>query len=206
MITVVILCKLTILKLKELQDPSAHYFFALALPNDVKHALHELSKHIQKEFPFKNWVHKEDYHITLAFLGRTSESQLKEAVSRTGRALENIPAFPLTINGTGTFGSQMFPRILWADTRYSAPLLQMQEKVYTACDDAGFQLEKRPFKPHITLARKWKSEEAFSSDHLIRHVTSLLPIGSFSAEKIVLYKTNPNAVPKYEIKETYKLL
>ena len=73
--------------------PSAHYFFALALPSEVKRDLHALSESIQKEFPFKKWVHPEDYHITLAFLGHAPEPMLNEAIYRTGLALADTSSF-----------------------------------------------------------------------------------------------------------------
>lgn len=30
-----------------------------------------------EKLPFRSWVHKEDYHITLSFLGGATEEQLK---------------------------------------------------------------------------------------------------------------------------------
>ncbi len=185
--------------------PSAHYFFALALPSEVKRDLHALSESIQKEFPFKKWVHPEDYHITLAFLGHAPEPMLNEAIYRTGLALADTSSFPLTINGTGTFGSRQFPRILWAGTNQSNSLQLLQEKVYAACTNSGFQLDKKPFKSHITLARKWTGESPFSSEPLNQHVASIEP-NQFSAAEVVLYQTHPKRMPKYEIKEAFKLL
>ncbi|MBR8644102.1 hypothetical protein KEH51_03590 [[Brevibacterium] frigoritolerans] len=32
----------------------------------------------------------------------------------------------------------------------------IQRKVYNSCIEAGFELDKKPFKPHITLARKFE--------------------------------------------------
>lgn len=58
-----------------------HYFFALLLPQDIKSYLQEKCEQIKMDFPFKRWVHHEDYHITLAFLGHASEeADLKKRI------------------------------------------------------------------------------------------------------------------------------
>ena len=36
---------------------------------------------LKSAFPFKKWLHPADYHITMAFLGDTSEAMEKEALN-----------------------------------------------------------------------------------------------------------------------------
>lgn len=184
----------------------SHYFFALSLPEEVKHSLQKVSEHIRNEFPFKNWVHHEDYHITLAFLGHAELLQLDDAVERTRNALRGFRAFPLHIHSAGVFGNNKAPRILWAGTERSAALQQLQQLTYESCTAAGFELEKRPFKPHITLARKWTGDHPFMQEGLKKHVESILPVPQFIAEEAVVYQTHLDRIPKYEKIQTFKLL
>ncbi|HEY4554247.1 MAG TPA: RNA 2',3'-cyclic phosphodiesterase [Bacillaceae bacterium] len=184
---------------------SAHFFFALRLPAPIKEQLHHLSRHIQQAFPFKNWVHHEDYHITLAFLGNAPQDKLSEAIDRTAQALQELPAIALDINRTGFFGTAASPRILWAGAAESRWLQEVQEHVYTACTLAGFELDRRPFKPHITLARKWMGKGSFLPEKLEHHVASHLPLQPFHADEVVLYQTHLDRSPKYEIKESFTL-
>lgn len=44
-----------------------HYFVAITLPNHIKEVLSNYREEMQEELPFRSWVHKEDYHITLSF-------------------------------------------------------------------------------------------------------------------------------------------
>ena len=65
-----------------------HYFVAITLPNHIKEVLSNYREEMQEELPFRSWVHKEDYHITLSFLGSATEEQLegiKEWITNTYR-------------------------------------------------------------------------------------------------------------------------
>lgn len=78
--------------------------------------------------------------------------------------------------------------------------------MFAACGKAGFQLETRPFRPHITLARKWIGDEPFQTGMLERLWGELQPEPlQFEASEVVLYQTNLNKTPKYEAKTIFPL-
>lgn len=52
---------------KEKMYMEPHYFVAITLPNHIKEVLSNYREEMQEELPFRSWVHKEDYHITLSF-------------------------------------------------------------------------------------------------------------------------------------------
>ncbi|WP_338750760.1 RNA 2',3'-cyclic phosphodiesterase [Bacillus sp. FJAT-52991] len=166
-----------------------HYFFALALPEKIKEQLHQAF--LDRNLPFARAVHEQDLHLTLAFLGEAEGGKLKKARDGVTKALDTFSPFALTIDSFGTFGKEEQPRIFWAGVKLEPKLNQLQQAVSTACREAGFQLESRPFRPHITLARKWQGEKAY-----------LPPVSPtaihFFTEKVVLYKTHLDRSPKYE--------
>lgn len=179
-----------------------HYFFALLLPQQIKSYLHEKCEQIKMEYPFKRWVHHEDYHITLAFLGHAREEQLETADKYVKDALRNSVGFELTLDQLGEFGRPDSPRIFWANTKESHVLNNIRDLVYDSCTKAGFQLDPRPFKPHITLARNWIGEDRFSLESLQRFG---LDDKTFTANHVVLYETHLDKTPKYVVKKTYIL-
>jgi RNA 2',3'-cyclic 3'-phosphodiesterase len=182
-----------------------HYFLAMRLPDSIKKDLHQARLEFEKSLTFKRWVHMEDYHITLAFLGFANQNQLIEIKDLVAKQLENEKIFSLTITKLGTFGMETSPRIFWAGLEVSKELQDLREKVYTACGQAGFQLEKRPFHPHITLARKWDKEEKFRSEQLnVKNMFQEKPL-TFKATEVVLYRTNLLQTPKYENLITFSL-
>ncbi|MFC7686175.1 RNA 2',3'-cyclic phosphodiesterase [Ureibacillus sp. GCM10028918] len=170
-----------------------HYFLAAKLPNEVKDYLNEWVEKNKLDFPFARWVHSEDYHITLAFLGFAEESMKQEVIDTMSQVLVDERPFTLTLHKIGTFGPHKKPRIFWADVEQSESLNTVQKKVYRQCINIGFQLDKKPFRPHITLARKWQGEGDFDIETLKVFEDS----PSFTVNEIVLYETHLDKTPKY---------
>lgn len=177
-----------------------HYFYALKLPLPIKLKLQELCTELKGDLSFKSWVHHEDYHVTLAFLGNAPEEPLQTSIGLLREAVSALSTFPLTIHHLGVFGKEDSPRIFWAGLEKENQLFELRNQVYKACGEAGFTLETRPFHPHITLARKWTGDDPFSMERIRK--TDLL---HFDAAEVVLYETNIEKVPKYEVKQTFLL-
>jgi len=176
----------------------AHYFLALPLSPKMKDLLFYWREVLELRLPFKTWVHREDYHITLAFLGHASFSQLNLLKSTITTVAEKHQTFELTLNGLGTFGKQDRPRIFWAGLQNSEPLRSLQKDISAACKDSGFQIDARPYQPHITMARKWNAAMAFEFDNIDKMVTPKEEVSSFDVNNVVLYRTNLQRIPKYQ--------
>ncbi|HZG71576.1 MAG TPA: RNA 2',3'-cyclic phosphodiesterase [Chondromyces sp.] len=177
-----------------------HYFFALALPEETKLFLKDQCERMG--LPFRKWVHHEDYHLTFAFLGQAEENMLQDSARFVGQAIERVETFPLTIHTYGTFGRSDSPRIFWAGTKEEKRLDSLHRLVYEACVKAGFSLDKKPFRPHITLARKWEG-----TDHFPESAKEVLPPvqHTFQAAEVALYQTHLDRNPKYEKKLSFNL-
>jgi RNA 2',3'-cyclic 3'-phosphodiesterase len=182
-----------------------HYFLALRLPDPIKSSLAEAKKKFHESFHFQKWVHEQDYHITLAFLGYANEQQLADIREFVPHFIKNDNHFSLRISHIGTFGMNEAPRIFWAGVDKSQELQNLRNHTYSACEQAGFQLEKRAFHPHITLARKWKGNEHFDRLSLERENLFQEHSLTFIASEVVLYKTNLLQTPKYEKVFTFSL-
>ena len=183
----------------------SHFFFAVRLPEHTKLIMKDHMEEIKERVPFSRWVHYMDLHITLAFLGSASPDKLAEATKNVKAALIDEPALTLNINKLGFFGSVDSPRVFWADSEESYELKTIRQKVFSACEKAGFQLETRPFRPHITLARKWSGAHPFDKDMLdLWNELQPNPL-LFLAGDVVLYQTHLNKTPKYEAINIYPL-
>ncbi|MFB6467620.1 RNA 2',3'-cyclic phosphodiesterase [Cytobacillus sp. Hz8] len=182
-----------------------HYFFAIRLPLEIKQKLSLMCQRIIEPFPFKRWVHEQDYHITLAFLGGAPQETLDRAKENVASKLHSHTSFPLAINHLGVFGKKDAPRIFLAGLDKEQRLDDLRADVYKACTEAGFSLETRPFNPHITLARKWGGETPFEPERLIQLQQDRLSRVECEIKEVVLYQTNLNQTPKYEAISLYKL-
>lgn len=183
-----------------------HFFYAVKIPEDVKLTMKNICEKLKETLPFKRWVHHEDLHITLAFLGNAPTEKLVAADQYVREAIHGLKPFELQINNLGIFGKEESPRIFWADTQESSELKLLRNKVFIACEQAGFQLETRPFRPHITLARKWVRENPLYKDLLtVWKEVQKEPL-TFTASEVVLYQTHLEKTPKYEAKTVYPLI
>lgn len=96
------------------------------------------------------WIPPESIHLTLAFLGDT----LPEQIERLAGALKpTTEPFKLTCARTGTFGPKRSPRIIWAGIKNSPALSALHDEINTVLAATGFEIEARPYKPHLTLGR-----------------------------------------------------
>lgn len=182
-----------------------HYFFAVKLPDEVKTFLNRWVQMYGSQYPFKKWVHPEDYHITLAFLGFAEKEILGNALEKVREVLKNEDSFELTLSDLGIFGPTKSPRIFWAGVKESEELNLLQKKVYKTCLDTGFKLDKKPFKPHITLAKKWGIETPFTMEKPVIPKNSEGGDFSFTISEIVLYETHLDESPKYKEYTLYYL-
>jgi 2'-5' RNA ligase len=128
-------------------------FFAVELPPDVQGVLARLRPN--DESRDYRWADPSLLHVTLAFLGEQPSEQL-EVLQQVGGAAASIsrPA-RLALGTAGSFGAKRAPRVLWVDLVGDVEaLLELQRRLDAALRHAGFALEDRPFRPHITLARR----------------------------------------------------
>lgn len=92
--------------------------------------------------------HPSDLHLTLAFLGETERADAARAALET---LAGSGRFSLTAEGLGRFGDTW-----WAGTAPCPELEALAAAARRALEAEGFSLEKKPFVPHITLARHYR--------------------------------------------------
>jgi 2'-5' RNA ligase len=188
-----------------LMEQQTHYFFAVKIPEDTKLIMQDHIEKLKERIPFSRWVHYLDLHITLAFLGAAQREKLIAAENNVKQALEGSKAFTLKITNLGCFGSKDSPRVLWAASEESSELNTIRKTVYSACERAGFQLETRPFRPHITLARKWKGNVPFQNELLCLWQELQPEPLIINASEVALYQTHLDQTPKYEALKIYRL-
>ena len=99
------------------------------------------------------WVDVHNLHLTLAFLGDTTEMQVTQVSSALGRVAELQQSFDFSVQGFGYFGGRQAPRVLWLGVRGGDPLKAIHAKLWEELSALGFIAEERDFSPHLTLGR-----------------------------------------------------
>ena len=120
-------------------------FVAVELAPELKDALSDAIASLRSQGASANFTRRENMHLTLAFIGETP--RLAEAKA----ALETVAALPFRIElqGSGAFGD-----LVWAGVRRNPDLDLLASRVRDALRGEGFRLDPKPFRPHITLARR----------------------------------------------------
>jgi 2'-5' RNA ligase len=182
-----------------------HYFIAVPIEKEQQTVIQNWLTVNNDKLPFQSWVHNEDYHITLAFLGHVdSINQLNKLSELIKDKVVKIDPFLLSLKGIDVFGKKDAPRIFWAGVDDSESLHYLQSEVYQACTKSGFTLDSKPFRPHITIARRWKSEIPFIKPDEFQEALQVNN-ASFKVKKIHLYRTHLDRVPKYKTMEVFPL-
>lgn len=93
-------------------------------------------------------------HLTLVFIGDVADSAL-DAVLRIGSA-QRVQAFDLAIDRIGCWPHN---GIAWAAPRATPPSLNaLVSGLESRLRADGFDIETRPYRPHITLLRRARGE------------------------------------------------
>lgn len=174
-------------------------FAALEIPPDVAD---DLSRR-QQGIPGARWLPLDHLHITLRFFGETAEPVAAELNSE----LERVEGGPMEIrlDGVGAFGEGDQLRALWAGVAENAALNQLAGRCEAAARRAGMKPEKRPFKPHVTLAYLRRAEPTRVAAWIQGH--NLLKSPPFLVTWFGLYSSWPtDEGSRYDLEREYGLI
>ncbi len=99
------------------------------------------------------FVPRENYHMTLAFLGEVDDATVKRAMNVLDEACTGVTPVCVTADGLGKFG-RASDATLWLGIVEDAGLMALAAAVRESLATHGIQFDSKPFKPHITLARR----------------------------------------------------
>lgn len=100
-------------------------------------------------------VRPEHMHLTLAFIGETPEARGAAIVGAMEQPLAMTP-FTVAFGGIGVFPPRGAPRVLWLGVREGeAAMIELYREVADRLSKLDVEAERRPYHPHLTLAR-WR--------------------------------------------------
>jgi len=100
------------------------------------------------------WVDLAAMHLTLLFLGEGLAEQRPAIAAVVDQAVAGRQPFELAFGGVGLFPATGRPRVIWLGvTRGADELADLHEAMTARLEPLGVPLERRPFRPHLTLGR-----------------------------------------------------
>lgn len=174
---------------ERLKSPRARLFVALDLPDAVRAGIAAWARKALAD-PALRPVRPESLHVTLAFLGWTAEKE----IPRLGRIVEaRAEAAPsIRLSGPVQRPERGRPR-LFALAAESPGAIVLQARLERDLVAAGlYESEKRPFWPHVTVARVRREERGSKRPALVSKLPAAVPQGLLQptvCRRITLYRS-----------------
>jgi RNA 2',3'-cyclic 3'-phosphodiesterase len=180
-------------------------FIAIELPEKIIYAIRKVQEEI-KSYGLKiRWVHPDNIHLTLKFLGDIKEADTEKVAKAVSESVTGYPPMSLAVKGIGVFPGIKNPRVLWLGISKQLDLLTaLQRTLDEKLEAMGFPKEKRPFRGHLTLGRI-KSIIDPKTLHDVLKEFIRFESESFFADRIIVYKSDlKSSGPVYtKLVETY---
>lgn len=153
-------------------------FIAIPLPPDVLRAVASARVALEQYGAAGRFVPRENYHVTLHFLGETD--RLLDATEALRDAVRDIRPFVLRLGGYGSFKSEKSHTGFVSVACDGSELNNLYESLESALWERGFSRNRGSLTPHITLGRRIQGDDGFVLPP---------PKAAFTANTICLYES-----------------
>lgn len=154
------------------------------------------------------WTRDEHLHLTLAFLPELADRDLEELTQRLCEAAGRRSCGPLRLAGGGAFPNAFEARVLWIGVepeQARRQLAALTGAMRTAAGVAGVRVEGGEFRPHVTVARMGRAQEATRWLRVLQTYDG----PTWQPLEIALVRSHlgqgPRRTPRYEVMETFPL-
>jgi RNA 2',3'-cyclic 3'-phosphodiesterase len=138
-------------------------FCAIELSDHVRAQLQEHIRRLREDYPLASvsWSKPENVHLTLKFFGNVPTPNLSKISTAASRVAKDFSSFQIRIGSTGVFPRRSRPQVLWIGVEDSSGRLSdLQQRLEEEFAREGFAKEDRGYRPHLTIARLRRPEDA----------------------------------------------
>ena len=130
-------------------------FIAIELPPELKKELTKVETQLKiNSPPVIKWIEPGSIHITLKFLGETSDAILDDLILAMEESVVGGSPFKLDVRQLGAFPGVDRPQVIWVGVSGEMEKLkQLQKNLEKNTEQLGFKRESRTLSPHLTLGR-----------------------------------------------------
>jgi len=155
-------------------------FIAVNFSEDIKTNLYTTAMRLKDRARYGNFSRRENLHLTLVFIGETGKlSDVKAAMDKVA-----FSPFEIEMSRLGRF-KRSGGDIYWVGVEKSDELSRIAGELSDNLRAAGFKIESREFKPHLTLAREVVMEDDFDMRDFSRSIKPM----NFKVSRISLMKS-----------------
>lgn len=172
-------------------------FVAIEIPSEVRELVEEAAGPIRETYPRGKWVPSQNQHVTLKFLGTTYPRLVDRVIAAIGEVARSAHPFETRVAGLGAFPSERRAAVLWAGLEDAAGRMTDLAAALDTALANEFAPEKRPFTPHLTVAR-------FRPPERLGELPTGLRSDAFTIDRLVLFRSQVRRpAPVYTPVETF---
>ena len=130
-------------------------FVAIELDGQLKRPLEALQDRLKPHCPGLRWMDPAKIHLTLKFIGEIAEDRIVEISAALDELAAQCRPFQFVIERMGVFGHSGPVKVVWVGIRddEDGALPRCHALCERLLEPLGIPPERRPFNPHLTLAR-----------------------------------------------------
>lgn len=184
-------------------------FIAIDIDDQIKNALSNLQKQIQKQIDIRKndvkWVNPENTHLTLKFLGEVKDDKVAGLCNIVKDVASRFRNFDLDIEQLGYFGGQS-ARVLWVGTGIGGDdLCELTKELEKQLAKAGWFGENREFAGHLTICRVKNTKAGFKLANICDDYKDF-KAGTVTTDSVKVYQSRlTKSGPIYTIVGNFKL-
>jgi RNA 2',3'-cyclic 3'-phosphodiesterase len=135
----------------------ARAFLGIAPDPALRERLAALGERLRAHFPYAalRWIAPANYHLTLVFLGQTPLADIARIRTCVARVAASLAPSSYRLDAVRPFPGARAPRVIAAIPDDASGLLAWQQPLAAALGEEGFAIERRAYRPHLSLAR-WR--------------------------------------------------
>lgn len=178
-------------------------YIAIDFEDNTKNYFNKITSDIKKHCTEGKFTEKNNFHMTIRFIGEADELQIAKIKEAIDKAVLNINSFELSISNLGVFKKKK-TNILWIGIEENAALSELHKKLSLSLKEGKISFYDKLFMPHITLGRRVLFNEEYAIDlgNLIQFERIMIPVKAISLMASKEIDGKLNGVPIYQIKLT----
>ncbi len=164
-------------------------FIAVELSESIRRAIGALQQRHAGVGTGVRWVHPEQIHLTLKFLGEAPEGDVAAIAAAIGEVAAKASPFAFGVRSAGCFPPHGSAKVFWVGVdEPTGALARLAAGIDGACAGLGYAPEQRAYTPHLTVARV----KDFRAGHGVRDACRAeagFDAGTQAVREVVLFQS-----------------
>lgn len=164
-------------------------FFAIDLTPTIKESVGNIITQLQTTHKHRatRWSKTQNLHITLQFLIAVKPEDVDTLLTNVRAEIEMFSTFELELGDLELFPTKYKPRIISMNVHQQDILANLAKQIGRGILASGYEIERRPFRGHLTLARL----NNINKDFVLPEIQLPAPEG-LVVKEVVLYSSEPS--------------